>query len=235
MNKHIYLLLAVSSLPITLKSNYSNYYDSTYWKYQQQIGIAGGILNKFKFEEFIKPSDTIIDFGCGGGFLLNQFPCTRKIGVEINSSASAHAKSLGIEIYQNATTIDNEVADIIISNHAFEHIPDPYNTLLTLKNKLKPNGIIVIVVPCEQPNKSGFEYKEKDVNQHIFTWVPMTLGNLVKMAGFKIIKAETLRHCWVGDYRAASKSENLEEYHEKCHQQALKTNNYQVRVVAQKE
>jgi len=235
MNIRFYLLLILCSLPITTKSNNSDYYDSTYWKYQQQIGIAGGILNKFKFEEFVKPFYTIIDFGCGGGFLLNQFPCKRKIGVEINKSAITNAQTLGIEVHADANTIEDEVADIIISNHAFEHIPDPYHTLLTLKNKLKPGGLIIIVVPCEQPTKSGFEYKEKDVNQHIFTWVSVTLGNLVKMAGFKIIKAETLRHCWVGDYRAASKSENLEEYHEKCHQQALKTNNYQVRVVAQKE
>lgn len=51
---------------------------------------------------------------------------------------------------------------------------------------------------------------------------------------FRILKAEAIRHCWVGNYVQESQKNDLTEYHKKCHQHALDTNNYQVKVVAQK-
>jgi len=68
----------------------------------------------------------------------------------------------------------------------------------------------------------------------LYTWTPMTLGNLVKAAGFKVVKANAIRHCWVGDYIKEATNADLKAYHEKCNEHALRTNNYQVRVVAKK-
>ena len=49
------------------------YYDKNYFDWQKQIGVLGGSLNKFKFESHVKDTDILMDFGCGGGYLLNNF------------------------------------------------------------------------------------------------------------------------------------------------------------------
>lgn len=211
-----------------------NAYGQQYWTYQKKIGVAGGILNLFKFNSFIQPEDTVIDFGCGGGFLLNNIKCRAKIGVEVNPSAREHAESLGLLVYSDLGMVPDEIADVIISNHVLEHVFNPYETLRALYKKLKIGGKLVLVVPSEQASDRGYAYKENDANQHIYTWTPMTLGNLVHMSGFEIIKAEALQHCWTNDYLACVFSEqfDLDAYHERCHEEAIKKNNYQVRVVA---
>ena len=97
--------------------------------------------------------------------------------------------------------------------------------------KLKPNGKIVIVVPCEQPSEDGFNFREDDVNFHLYTWVPATLGNLAKAAGFKVIESKAFRHQFVPDYQ---KTWNKPNFHKRCRRYAQKNNNYQVKLVAAK-
>ena len=61
-------------------------YNQTYYQWYRKIGNFGGIINKRKFEKYIDRSDTVLDFGCGGGFLLGNLNCAVKHGVEINLS-----------------------------------------------------------------------------------------------------------------------------------------------------
>ena len=49
------------------------HYDKKYFDWQKQVGVIGGYLNKFKFESQVKDTDVLMDFGCGGGYLLNNF------------------------------------------------------------------------------------------------------------------------------------------------------------------
>lgn len=51
------------------------------------MGIVGGVLEKFKFENYINDTDILMDFGCGGGYLLNNFNNKIKFGYEINQHA----------------------------------------------------------------------------------------------------------------------------------------------------
>ena len=138
----------------------TQHYDKAYFDWQKKIGIVGGYLNKFKFEEHIKKEDIIMDFGCGGGYLLDNFDNKNKIGFEINISAWDEIKKKGIAVYNNFDDISNNSIDVIISNHAMEHVPNPFNTLKQLYNKLKKNGKIIIVIPCEQPSEKSFYYRE---------------------------------------------------------------------------
>ena len=115
-----------------------------------------------------------------------------------------------------------------ISNHSFEHVPTPFETLKKLHSKLKKGGKIIIVVPCEQPHEEGFNFKQNDINQHLYTWCPMTLGNLVKLSGFNIEKAEHIQHQWCPDFK---RKWNKPNFHERCKQYAKTNRNIQVRVI----
>jgi hypothetical protein len=43
--------------------------------------------------------------------------------------------------------VRNSSVDFIVANHALEHSPDPYGTLLTWKNKIAAGGTLLVAVP----------------------------------------------------------------------------------------
>ena len=212
-------------------SENKDYYDENYWKFQAPIGKIGGILNKFKFEEHIKPENSVLDFGCGGGFLLNEINASQKFGFEINPNARNHAKSLGIQVFDDLNKIENNSIDIVISNHAFEHVPTPLDSLKHLNRIIRPGGLLIVVIPCEQPQELEFQYRENDINQHLYTWCPQTFGNLVKLSGFEIALCGTIQHKWTEDVQKCYLDEN---YHERCRDYAKKVGNYQVKCIGRK-
>src|SRR5260370_42501062 len=62
-----------------------SHYDVHYFNdFQKKIGEFGGRANKFMFEKHVLAAGTVLDFGCGGGFLLNNPNCSEKIGVRVN-------------------------------------------------------------------------------------------------------------------------------------------------------
>jgi len=170
------------------------HYNEKYFEWQKVIGEFGGWANLSKYKSYISKNDTVIDFGCGGGYLLNNIGCHNKIGIEINPHAAANAKNFGIEVYDSVKKIENNIADIIISNHALEHVHRPLDILKSLRDKLKKDGKIVFTVPCEALSNP---YKKGDINRHIYTWSPMNLGNLFDEAGFTVIESLPYRHMWL--------------------------------------
>lgn len=173
--------------------NKSDHYDSDYFKWQSDYGQFGGWANLTKFSHYIRHTDTVLDFGCGGGYLLNQIHCKKRLGVEINSSAHKTAQNNGIKVFNKINQVPNNSADVIISNHALEHSLNPYYELKQLFRILKPEGKIVICVPCESVlNK----YVPNDINHHVFTWSPLCLGNLLGEAGFKVIESKGFISAW---------------------------------------
>jgi len=173
--------------------DHSDHYSEDYFRWQQRIGEFGGWANIDKFSAFIQEDYSIIDFGSGGGFLLNQIKCREKIGIEINEPAIRVAEKSGIHTVNSLDQIRDEWADLIISNHALEHTLNPLSILSGLHTKLKPGGKIIFVVPCESIR---YRYKEEDINHHLFSWSPMSLGNLFSEAGFRIIESKALIHKW---------------------------------------
>lgn len=208
-----------------------SHYNEDYFNWQKEIGYIGGFLNKFKFEKYVKDEDILMDFGCGGGFLLSNFNNKNKFGFEINPSAINECEKKNIRVFNNFDDIENDTIDTIISNHAMEHVPYPLESFKQLYSKLKYGGKIIIVIPCEQPSEENFYYKPNDVNQHLHTWCPMTFGNLATLAGFKVLECFTFQHQWIPNYQNEYKNPDI---HEKCKEHAKKNGNIQICLVATK-
>jgi len=73
----------------------STHYDDKYFDWQASMGEFGGWANQSKFAEYISSNSRVLDFGCGGGFLLRSMKCSKKVGVEINPSAVETARKNG--------------------------------------------------------------------------------------------------------------------------------------------
>jgi|TARA_B110000259_G_scaffold185169_1_gene233649 SAM-dependent methyltransferase len=177
--------------------NASSHYDADYFNWQKNIGAFGGKANSFKFINSIKPSDVVVDFGCGGGFLLANLKCQRKIGIEPNTSAINSIHENGAEhFYTPQDCIDalgiNSV-DVIVSNHALEHTLNPLEELKLLYSLLKPSGSIHFYLPLDSIN---YSYDPLDINYHLYSWSPQNLGNLFVEAGFHVMHSKAYHHKW---------------------------------------
>jgi SAM-dependent methyltransferase len=176
----------------------SAYYDRSYFNWQSSIGEFGGWANRTKFVDYISSDDVVLDFGCGGGYLLKGLDCRKRVGVEINPSAMETARGNGVEVYKSAEDVPDNYVDVIISNNALEHTLRPLDELKSLYAKLKPGGKIIFVVPCES---ISYAYKPKDINHHLYSWSPMCMGNMMTEAGYSLIESKPYMHKWPPRYR----------------------------------
>ena len=210
----------------------SNHYDADYFNWQKNIGAFGGWANLVKFKNYITPQMNVIDFGCGGGFLLKNIDCKDKIGVDLSDQARKTMEDFGIKSFKYVQDVPDDWADCIISNHALEHVPDPLNQISLLKEKLKIGGKIIFMVPCESITS---RYKPNDINYHLFSWSPLNLGNLFTEAGYNVIESKAYIHKWPPFYQKIAKTFGERTFNLICRMYGhIETSWFQVRVVAEK-
>ena len=79
-------------------------------------------LETWKFQPYIRSTDTVVDYGCGAGFLLKSLDAMSKLGIEVNPAAREEASRRGIPTVGAAPgELPAAFADVVISNHALEH------------------------------------------------------------------------------------------------------------------
>jgi SAM-dependent methyltransferase len=210
----------------------STHYDDRYFRWQASIGEFGGWANQTKFLEYLSADSNVMDFGCGGGFLLKNLNCSKKVGIEVNPSAADTARKNGVEVFSRVDDVPDEYVDLIISNNALEHTLQPLEELKSLYKKLQQGGKIIFVVPCEA---ISYSYKPKDINHHLFTWSPMCIGNLFEEAGFSVLESKPYMHKWPPNYRFIARLGGRPLFDLACRIYArLERTWFQVRVIAEK-
>jgi SAM-dependent methyltransferase len=163
----------------------SEHYDAAYFAWQNAHIDIKTKIKIARFIPYVRPTDTVLDFGCAGGGMLAALPGARKIGVELNDVARESAeREHGIEAYKSLDDVEDGVADVIVSNHTLEHIARPFDALLQLKPKLKPTGRLVLVLPIDDW-RAQRRWRPGDINRHLYTWTPLNLGNLLEDAGYR--------------------------------------------------
>ena len=173
--------------------NIKKRYNQKYFDWYKKIGKFGGIFNKKNFLPYINKKDVVLDFGCGGGYLLNSIDCKVKHGVEINPIAIKQAKANKIRIFKNSKKLKKNYYNKIISNNTLQHCDDPKKEIKLLYNALKKNGLIIIVTGCSSRN---LKYIPKDINYQMYSWSPMNLGNFLDNSDFKVILSKKIMSKW---------------------------------------
>lgn len=180
----------------------SNHYNSKYFNWQSSLGEFGGWANTTKFDQYVSKENKVLDFGCGGGYLLRNLNCHKKVGVEVNPCAVKEAVKNGIEVFSSSDAVPNDYVDRVISNNALEHTLHPLEELRILYDKLKFGGKLIFVVPCESISNI---YKPNDINNHLYSWSPMCMGNILIEAGYKLIESKPYIHKWPPKFRLIAK------------------------------
>lgn len=168
-----------------------SYYNEEYFDYQKEQGEFAAKMMKQFFEPYVAANNNLLDFGCGGGFLLNELNAANKAGIEINAAARKHAlDAFNIKTVPAIADVEDNWADILISSHALEHTLRPYDMLVELLPKLKTGGVVVFIVPHE----TKYKFNREDVNKHLYTWSEMNIANLFMEAGYHVVESKELVH-----------------------------------------
>lgn len=200
MNHKIYNFISCSQ--IDFGAGDEKYYDEAYFAFQKPLGEFGGKISARLFAPYIKENDVLVEFGSAGGYLLKELPAKEKIGIEINDYAREYAKSQGITSVKHISDIPDDFADIIISTHVLEHVENPLGVLRELHGKLREGGKAVFVVP----NETGdVEYTRSEINNHLYTWNCLNIGNLFKAAGYFVHNVKRFQEIWPSHFMELEK------------------------------
>ena len=148
------------------------------------------LINSFHTEE-----KELLDIGCGtGDFMLickkNGWNVT---GVEPGEKASLIAKDKLNQnsIFTEIINLPEKQFDVITLWHVLEHIPNTQFYIQRLKEKLKPNGILIIAVPnfkSYDANYYGAFWAAFDVPRHLWHFSKTAIQKLFSIQKMKIEK-----------------------------------------------
>lgn len=138
------------------------------------VFITTKFWNSLSEKGIMTKNSSILDVGCGDGAFLNtlkQGGFNNLTGIDLFVDEKKVQK--GIKIHQ--TSLENfkpeTKYDVIISNHAFEHMDNQLENLKCFENLLNDDGIIVIRIPVKsQPiwEKYGVNWYQIDAPRHFF-------------------------------------------------------------------
>lgn len=181
-----------------MKYGASDHYQSAkgrdYLAYQQMFA-PGAILEARKFAAHIRRSDRVLDFGCGGGWVLRHLDCAERIGVELNEAAHDFCRENGVQVYRQIADVPVGELDVVISNHCLEHVPCPVEALRGLHSLLRGGGKLVLVVPLDDWRVQR-DFTGRDIDHHLHTWTPRLLANTLSEAGFEIESVKVFSFAW---------------------------------------
>jgi SAM-dependent methyltransferase len=166
-----------------------------YFEQQNAGGVLASKYNEFIFRPYVSEKDDVLDFGCGGGHLLNVLNPWKKVGVEINPAARAQAAQLGVSVYSSLDEVRGQTFSRIITSHALEHVPNPYQALVQLRQMLRPDGLLLWLAPMDDWHaKHQKRWNPDDDDLHLYTWTPLLMGNLLRVAGYRPESVSILVH-----------------------------------------
>lgn len=166
-----------------------------YFQRQNATGILASRYNQFIFEPYISERDDVLDFGCGGGHLLQVLNPGTKTGVEINPAARARAAQLGISVFSSLEELGSKTFSRIVTSHALEHVPSPYEVLAQMRRFLRPDGLLLWLSPMDDWRaRHQRSWTANDADMHLYTWTPLLIGNLLSAAGYVPHSVSVLSH-----------------------------------------
>lgn len=166
-----------------------------YWTFQEPIGRVVAERDRWKIEPFLTGSERLLEFGCGGGFLLERLPARQRIGIEINDAPRQSALQRGLDVRRSLEDVEPGWADVVWSHHALEHVLTPYEILTDLQRTLRPGGQLRLVLPIDDWRLHRHA-SAPDINGHLWTWTPLLIHNLLHEIGFVDVGTTVKPYSW---------------------------------------
>ncbi|MEQ1850964.1 MAG: class I SAM-dependent methyltransferase [Chthoniobacteraceae bacterium] len=184
-----------------ISDHYSGERGEHYSALKQSDPLGPGYAVDFTyFLPYLKPSDVLLDFGCGNGGVLRLAAkaVARAEGVEVNPASAQMARGFGLTVHPSAEALPTApVYDVIMSNHVLEHVRDVCATLERLRQCLKPGGRIVIKLPIDDARTAyQRQWTRDDSDHHLQTWTPRLFANVLFEAGYEVSECRVITSAW---------------------------------------
>jgi SAM-dependent methyltransferase len=168
-----------------------------YFVGQQRAAATKALLAERKFRPYYGPGDRVVDFGSAAGHLLDHLRVREATGVDVNPLNQRLAKAFGRRVVARTEELPDEATDVVVSHHTLEHVLDPYEELRQLHRILVPGGRLVLILPIDDWRRQRAA-EPADPDNHLFTWTPRLIANLLKEAGFAVKEARVRHHAYPG-------------------------------------
>jgi SAM-dependent methyltransferase len=159
--------------------------DERHWWYRARREILADLIGR---RIKLPPHPRILEIGCGTGhnlMMLQRFGSVD--GIEIDPAARAIAsRRLGHAIKDAPlpalTGIDKHAYDMVAILDVLEHVEEDREALVSIAERLKPGGRILITVPAHPWMWSAHD----EVNHHKRRYTRKSLRAVVEAAGLKL-------------------------------------------------
>ena len=164
-------------------------------------------FNQNKFNSLIKDIKKIkninykvLDIGCANGQFLDACKASGwdTYGLELNDSERKEALKKGHIVYNSkihSNFVKKESFDLITMLEVLEHVHNPAKVIKNIWKALKPNGLIVIIVPNVDSLASNIMQSRCNMflgMSHITMFDPNTLKNFMYKHSFKQVFCTTI-------------------------------------------
>lgn len=149
-------------------------------------------LNVIK--QFSEVGDAVMDIGAGGGefvYILSKKGYVAE-GIEPNEGYGTYAKEqLGLPVkigFVQQADLPADKYNVITLHHVFEHLDDPFQMLMKIRESLRDDGHLIIDVPNLEA--TCFAPINRFHLAHLYTFDPETLNAIGQKAGFDLRSLE---------------------------------------------
>ncbi len=194
--------------PVLRDEYYKTNSDYTELFANQQLlyrGFAQKLLSAIK--ERALNSSSLLDVGCGGGFLVEVATEMgfEAEGIEENVELVRWCKHRGIKV-SNTRLSDLSAGgekkfDVIVFSAVLEHLQRPEKALLECKKLLNPDGIVLISQASYDgllPSVFPWGWYGWQPHEHYWHFTPNSLRQMAQQAGFREVFCirDSLHHAW---------------------------------------
>ncbi len=145
-------------------------------------------LRARKLDSYVRPDNTVLEYGVGAGWNLASLKCARRIGYDVAHFLEQGVRSHGIEFVTDTASLKDESIDVVICHHVLEHILEPRDALDEIRRLLRPGGTLWLCVPYDV-QAAGRSFRPDDPHHHLYSWSVQTLANLAQEVGFRVEQA----------------------------------------------
>jgi SAM-dependent methyltransferase len=146
------------------------------------------VLVEAFFQKWVRPTDTVVDLGCGYGEFLNYLKAARRIGVDLNPDSPAHLQN-GIEFIEHSVCdlpfLADGSVDLVFTSNLMEHLPgkrDVEQMIREALRVLRPGGQFVMM----GPNLRFLPGEYWDFWDHVVPITDRSLVEALENLGFEI-------------------------------------------------
>lgn len=148
----------------------------------------------------VSQGQVMLDVGCGSGLSLleAQGLGAQAYGIEADPNIRRIADELGLRVHIGSLhdhPFPGVSFDLIVLNQVIEHIPDPGQALVALKDRLKPTGRLVLVFPNRRSlwqRLSGPKWINWHVPYHLHHFDAKGFRVFAQRHGYRVIRQKTI-------------------------------------------